>query len=475
MTRFPAILVAVALLAGCATYTDELQPVRDAAVAGRTEAAVDLLNERLDVDSAAEVPAELDEQDVLWLLERGALVQALGDYERSARDLALADQNLEVLDVTRAKATDLARYFYSDDAVTYRAPTYERLLLNTLNMVNYLALGNYEGARVEARRFRVFEDFAEDSEDRKALAASLSLGNWAAGLTFELSGDYGAAVRHYARAYALGHRDGDLRDRLVALVRTTGFTPADGEGEGLGEVLAAAKERGPMDATEYRETWVEGQVVAVLQTGWVPYRVPERVGLADLIFWAGLVTKGPHLSDAESRQVGKLLAEGVVKWVNFPVLVTAGLPAPAAPAIAVDGQGLEPGAPTRTAEEAVAAYEREKGVIAVSAITRLLTRFAAGKATEAVIEHATEKKGKKRESGEIVGWLAGLLVEGTLAALDKPDTRGWTMLPGEIRVVRTTLPPGEHRLVVTVRGSRDERTVRMTPRGVAVLNFSRLR
>ncbi|MBL4685812.1 MAG: hypothetical protein JKY37_14550, partial [Nannocystaceae bacterium] len=47
---------------------------------------------------------------------------------------------------------------------------------------------------------------------------------------------------------------------------------------------------------------------------------------------------------------------------------------------------------------------------------------------------------------------AAAAVEGTLVALDKPDTRSWSTLPAKVYVGRLVVPAGAHRVEVTVFG-----------------------
>ena len=124
---------------------------------GKPESAVTELNDRLDVETAEQIPRNLKKDRVLWVLERATLLQALGEYELSARDMMAVDQRLLWLDLDGEKSADLAKYLYSASATPYRAPTYERMLLNTLNMINFLALGDNQKAKVEARPERIRE------------------------------------------------------------------------------------------------------------------------------------------------------------------------------------------------------------------------------------------------------------------------------------------------------------------------------
>ena len=75
---------------------------------------------------------------------------------------------------------DIGKYLFSDDVGPYKAPAYEKLMINTMNMVNYLARGDLQGARIEARRLAVMQKFLEQSENKGR--SLIGLGSYLAGL-----------------------------------------------------------------------------------------------------------------------------------------------------------------------------------------------------------------------------------------------------------------------------------------------------
>jgi len=62
-------------------------------------------------------------------------------------------------------------------------------------------------------------------------------------------------------------------------------------------------------------------------------------------------------------------------------------------------------------------------------------------------------------AGALIGLLAALATEGSLVALDKPDTRSWTFLPDQVSVSRTAVSPGRHEMEVTIPGVAEARTI----------------
>src|SRR5690606_35216655 len=165
MSRFVRfVLVCSVWIAGCASHSDHTQAIRTALDAGDAERALEAVNERLDVDSANELPDDTGGENAQFLLDRSMILQQLEKYELSSRDLRVADKSIDLLDLSRNATDDIGRYLFSDETGPYKAPAYEKLLINTLNMVNYLVRGDLSGARVEARRLAVMQRYLSTHE-----------------------------------------------------------------------------------------------------------------------------------------------------------------------------------------------------------------------------------------------------------------------------------------------------------------------
>jgi uncharacterized protein len=79
----------------------------------------------------------------------------------------------------------------------------------------------------------------------------------------------------------------------------------------------------------------------------------------------------------------------------------------------------------------------------------------------------------------LVGFLAAAAIEGTMVALDKPDTRSWSTLPEKVHIGRAVVPAGAHTVEVTVFGSggkeRHTAEVEVREGGFAVVDVTTLR
>lgn len=463
-------LLAFATL-GCAGYSASVRDAQLDLRAGQPASALALINDQLDVERAEDIPRDLKKNRVLLLLERATLLQAMGEYELAARDMMAVDQRMEWLDLDGS--VDIGKYLYSGSATPYRAPAYERLMLNTLNMINFLALGNMQGAKVEARRFYLLESFFGDfaGSGDVLVPQLLATGNYLGGVAFESSRDYATAARYYGRAWAYGFRPAWFRTQLIDIFRVTGGRAQGTSAGELTEIVDAARVQGSLSPAQYREQHVADNAVVVVQTGMAPHKVAERWPIGAAVTYASSHRRN-SLTGEQVVQVNSLMVSGALKWVNFPrlteervyggeVAVHAGSqPLAVAPIADVD-------------EQVRVAWNDVAGALIGTAILRMVTRAVAGGATRGGSQ-AYAKANDKPVVGAL-GWLAGVAVEGALAAADVPDTRSWTTLPATIFVARQKLPPGNHELRVNVGAATESKSVQPSNDRVQVLNFSRNR
>ncbi|HVZ34850.1 MAG TPA: hypothetical protein VG963_20625, partial [Polyangiaceae bacterium] len=189
-------LGALVLLVGCAGHAAHTVEVRRALDRHDPGKALELCDKQLGVSSGAELPAKVSGDNALFLLDRSTILQELQQYPNSSRDLETADKQVEMLDFSRSTAHEIGRYLFSDNVGPYKARPYEKLLINTLNMVNYLVQGNVSGAKVEARRLAVMQKYLSQVEDDPT-AMLLGPGSYFAGYAFERAGELDEAVHYY--------------------------------------------------------------------------------------------------------------------------------------------------------------------------------------------------------------------------------------------------------------------------------------
>jgi len=430
-----AVILCALWVGGCATYTDKLRQSHTAAQRGDYEAGVRALNDILDVTSPEQLPDEWKASKPLVVLERAMLLQAQGQYKWSARDMSAAEAELEFLDLKQDTAGNIGKYIYSDSARTYKAQPAERLALNALNMLNYLAMNDLQGAGVEARRFTIAREYLESSSQKVKKRSSGAFGSYVAGFVFEKSGEPDRALRYYAETLGAG----DLKALREPVLRLS----AQGHymGQELKAYLRKLEESGSGVKSRPAAADPNGEILIMLGLGRVPYKTPKRMAVGAAVIYAGLWVTG----DTD------ILTRSIFKFVAYPELVTPESEVTGA-TVNVNGRDLPVELLTDLSAEISTEYETIKPRIIAAALTRMIARAAAA-------EGARYLAGKKEKSG---GTLAALATEAALTSLDKPDTRSWTFLPARVYVCRARVEPGQHDVRIELLGkARQTRTIQV--------------
>ncbi len=410
------VLFAFAAASGCATYSDRIQVASQAAFAGDYTAGVASLNGALGVSADDELPSRWGTEGALATLERGSLLQAMTEYDASARNFSGAEQELELLDLSLDPVGALGSYIYSDSAKTYKAPPSERLALNAINLLNYLAKGDLENAAVEARRFQVMRDYL-DAEEIPEYGVGV-LGSYLAGFVFDRRGEGDRALRYYEEALLAGSLE-SLQRPAARLARHNSY-----RGPRLKRLLQQAP---AVAATNSAPT----EVLVVLSLGRVSHKVPERIPLGAAVGIAG----------AYITQDADWLARGVAKVVVYPELVSTPSQL-GSPSVRIDGNEVAVERLINLDTAVRREYDDLKPQIIAAGVTRLAARAAVAEGVRAA----------GNQESDALGAVLGVVVESAMVALDRPDTRSWTMMPGDVLVARVPVSPGSHSIDVTFQG-----------------------
>ncbi len=439
-------------------YSDQVRQAKTLSLKGDLDEAIGALNERLEVDSELYTPDKLDDHQTLLLLERATLLQAQGKYALSARDMMIVDDKLEWLDIDKLSVKDLSTQLYSGSKANYKAPAYERLLLNTLNLINYLADDNLEDARVEARRFTVLEKFFIDDHNHTLLPGLVALGNYLSGAAYEGSRQYAEAALSYSKAWHFGLRDEELRVRLRDLYRTSNRTTAPIPDPFFEELVKEARQAGPLTRDDYFNRHQKGDTLVITQYGFAPYKKASHIPIAQARARAGIRT-----STTSSN----------VTSIHFASLSTENLPSrsTSSPRIRIDDKNLALTHGISVTESVRQAWEVHEPKLMGAAIMRAESRAAIGEGGRTV---STTAAAANPVVG-VLGWLAATSTEVALGSADLPDTRSWTTLPEYIRIARTQLPEGLHTMESYVHGSGERQLVPVWSTKLNVVNFSKVR
>ncbi|HEY8040429.1 MAG TPA: hypothetical protein VIF15_11575 [Polyangiaceae bacterium] len=419
--------------------------MRNALDMGDPRGAIALLDQEMGVQSDADLPADMGSDNALYVLDRGSIQQSVAQFGRSKHDLEAADKAIDMLDLAHDAKDSIGEYVFSGSSGKYRAPPYEKLLVNTLDMLNYLELRDLDGARIEARRLAVMQRYVRD-ELRERENAVLGLGGFLAGFTFEQSDQTDEALRWYDQT--LEFTGFEALEGPVRLLMKSGQYRSPR----LKEIESSGPAPAPTDQTG------EGEIVFVVGYGRVPHKIPQRIPIGLALTWFS-----GALAPNDVEAANKLAAQGLVTWINFPTLgrEKGGY---SVPSCVLDGNSVQLEEAVNVTEQVRGEWKKIEGKIIVSAITRMIARYAAGR----VVQAAAGKN-------ELVGVLLSLGTQATLTALDTPDTRSWETLPARVAIARVRVPAGKHAVHIDARGVIRNVEVDVEKGGWSVVSLMALR
>ena len=464
--RRVAALASALLLAGCARSGVRLAPLPpEARRAGLTQSDY-MLRRSLALgafDSVAALVAPgsalAPDDDLLASLYRASAAYYAGRYEISGAALEhaaiLADDRF-----TKSVSRNLLSLVTNDNRLPYEPGQTERLMINYYGMLDYLRRGDHEGAAVEARRLSALlesYDTRKDSVDIRTRA----LLNYLAGATFEAAGEKNDADVSYRVARALVG-DSALpfpgRAKRVSRGQPSASTPTKAVSPPSTGTRAARAVAPPVPS---------GELIVVVEHGYVAHRVPRLVlvpitstemdklggkpqetleaALTITVRTVAFMSLQPNQllwrDDDDNREVTVRDTATVayllpVAWTSFQrpyrppwrLSLTVDSTFSAAVPVAAD------------LSDAVANdFRRSRAGM----LTRGIARAAAKLALAKTAESAAEKK-----HGDVAGSLTRWTLDAVNVYTERADIRQWRLLPGEISVVRLTLPAGRHTLTL---------------------------
>ena len=394
LSSLPAIvLLAAAVLAGCATHADRIQPVREAFHVGQLGAAAAALDESRD--------ARLRNEDVKQL-DRAVIELASGrpaDAERLLREVRDRFEHLE-----QFSAAEQAASLVSDDnAKAYSGEDYEKVLIRAMLALTNLMNGGGDAAayalQVTEKQDQIIQQVqAKNPDDPHAVL------------------DYKqVALGPYVRAMLAEESPLTLDDAARARLQVVNWAPDFRDG-------AQDLQRAQHEAATKPG---HGALYVFALVG----RGPIKEEVAEVPTQAALLIADRIISHNANRGLPPTIAPVKVPKVRtFPSTTDA-------IAVHVDGseQGqtatlVDVGRMARSQHEA-----RYPGIVAEAVARRVLKK--------GVIYGAKEWADADPWSASSIALSAvGVAWEATESA----DTRCWSLLPDQIQVLRVELPAGEH-------------------------------
>lgn len=379
-------IVTALVATGCATYQVKVDEARRL-----------LANDpNLAHEKLKPLAEEEGRDQLVYLLDYATALQAAGRYEDSIKVFLQAEKLSELVDYHSISkvATSLA---LSEEMVQYKGEDYEKVLINNMNAMNFLALGRLEEALVEVRRVneKLYKLKADGKKDFNQSPLALYLG----AMIWESDRKFDDAYIAYKKTYEVLPDYRPLREDLIrAGIRAQRPEEVEKWKKLFPEVVIKP---------EWRDRSM-GEIVVVYMHGWGPRKQPrpESPRFPRLVS----VTRGyPNFS--VSVFPGEYSSEQtqMVSYANGQ------------PIYSVD-------------DVAIMALEGD--------YARLVGSRIAGIATKAVL--AEQLRQKDNALGQIA-WIAMNLA-------DRADLRQWSTLPSSFSIARIPVKAGRYNVRMESNG-----------------------
>lgn len=352
----------------------------------------------------------------LYYLDEGITFHLAGRYLESNKSFSRAESIMDEL-YTKSLSKEAASFLISDNTVPYRGEDFERAMVNLFMALNYAALGGWENSLVEARKVdsKLMVINSKYDEDKKNVYKEDGFIRFLMGTLYEADGELNDAFISYRKAEEIyradylpnyGVRPPDfLIENLLTAAEGMGFHQEMGEIQGVYPHVTSrnlAEKRGI------------AEVFFIHYNGIGPEKVED--------FFATRMADGYVMKMAYPRFVKKnfQISHGKITLRN----VQTGPFAPF-PTVLMEDIG------------AIATTNLDNRInrIKAKAIARATTKYLASKAAE---------KAARDEGGEWAGFFVKVATNIASVATEQADIRHWRLLPAEIRVGRTVIPPGEY-------------------------------
>lgn len=352
----------------------------------------------------------------LYYLDEGITFHLAGRYLESNESFSRAESIMDEL-YTKSISKGAASFLISDNTIPYRGEDFERAMVNLFMALNYAALGAWEDSLVEARKVdnKLMVINANYDENKKNVYKEDGFIRFLTGTLYEADGELNDAFISYRKAEEIYRADylPNYGVRPPEFLIQNLLTAAEGMGfyQEMGEIQSEYPHVTSRNLAEKRDM---AEVFFVHYNGIGPEKVEDS--------FTKKMPDGYVMKMAYPRFVKK----------NFQILHGE---------ITLRNLQKGPSAPFPTVlmEDigAIATTNLDNRInrIKAKAIARATTKYVASKAAE---------KAAKDEGGEWAGLFVKIAANIAAVATEQADIRHWRLLPAEIRVGRTVIPPGEY-------------------------------
>lgn len=322
-----------------------------------------------------------------YLLDRGSLKLGTGDFTGSIQDLQQAKNIMRELQAVSVTETAAAATI-NETLRAYSGTPSERVIVHLALAWNYLAINDFDGARVEMLQSNVI---MQELAKNDSVSGQLASVRFLAGIIYELGGEWDDAMISYRRAAAIMQaRNQAIPDALATSLLNTSYRQGFTE-EYQGYVKQFGRDALPRQAGD-------GEIIVFYNDGVVSNIKQKKISIY-------------------SWQLEQMISIAVPHYppVNYY---------PKRLNLRLSGQQFST-SPIENIEQ-----------LAREDLDAIMPGIVATTTARAVAKYYTVKEAGKQNS-----W-AGIAANIATVLTEVADTRSWNMLPSEMQVARISVPAG---------------------------------
>ena len=422
MKRAALSLILLTTLSGCATnslfisYPSQLNKQRQALTTTQPLQSIKAVSDNISGNDG-----------LLYALEAGRMAQVAGEfaqsktfYQQAVKDYQAFDNKATIsLSSVGAGASSL---FLNDNAIPYRGPGYERILMHQYQALNYLFEKDFQGALVEVRRAN---DLQQTEQDKYAesIKSVRPLENGAVTAEVQrLSANAGSVTSSYLNAYSffmtglLHEMLNQPNDAFIDYRKAAQIWPGNPYLEH--SLVRLAKQLSMPQYPQFKQRWGETKPPA------------QDQGELILVYEKGFV---------EEKQSFTIPFRISGNWQTASLATYQNPAAPTIPAnVSINGTKIIHASPITSID-----------ALAINALKQdlpyALARQAARIAIKAELARKSTSRSKSRNNQLDLGSIAAQIFN---VVTEQADRRSWLTLPNQAQIARVNLNSGDYPLSI---------------------------
>ncbi len=370
------------LIQSCASYGSHATTMRNGMLIRHPEQSLAIAEQQ-----------DLEQKEVIASLDKGMLRRINNDYSGSNVILEVAKKEIEEL-YGVSITENLASVTINETLRGYEGDRYEQLLLHAYMAMNYIQLGQPDGARVEMLQANVkMMEWGDEPEEDAFL-------RYLEGMIYEALDEQDSALISYRKAYTIYKEKGGVQYPVAPelikkdLLRLLAWQGLWSEYKSYKKEFNMAKYKPVKSSKKF------GELVVILNNGLAPIRSEKAI----------------HIFSSEVQSNLR---------VAFPVYEQ----------------------PKQNLFQARVSVNKKQHVLETTEDIDTLARYSLEQDMPGIMVRATARaviKYNTQQTASDNSGIAGLLMTVTNIVTERADTRSWTTLPQEIQLQRVLLPVGEH-------------------------------